>query len=53
MLRKMYLVPADQYHRDPSLKKRSSRSEKQHQFEKWIEMRHKIREADIGWKTRT
>ena len=50
MLLKMYFVPADQ---GPSPNERSSRRKKQHTFQEWIEMRHKIREADIRRKTRT
>ena len=49
----MYLVQADRYQRGPSPKKRSSKRDKQHTYEEWIKMRHKNREADIGWKTRT
>ena len=59
MLRKMYLVSADQFHKDkrpPSAtkskapRKITKKKEREHQYEKWFKYREKMREADIKRK---
>jgi len=60
MLRKMYLVSADRFHKDkrppsaPKLKaprKINKKKEREHPYEKWFKYREKMREADIKRKT--
>ena len=60
MLRKMYLVSADRFHKDkrpPSVtklkasRKRNKKKEREHPYEKWFKYREKMREADIKRKT--
>jgi len=60
MLRKMYLVSADRFHKDkrpPSATKLKApgkinkKKKREHPYEKWFRYREKMREADIKRKT--
>jgi len=61
MLRKMYLVSADRFHKDkrpPSATKSkaptkiSKKKKREHPYEKWFKYREKMREAYIKRKTK-